>query len=118
MIQAYATKILIVIGIAVMVFSSGVFASYKYMKPKLELAKNEAQIAIDANVEMKKTIELREEEIKRATATCSTRIVAKDKLIKEYMRILKLKGVSNEANNISDGSDILSELNGLWENSN
>lgn len=91
---------------------------YSYMKPKVELAQKEASDAIEANKETNKTLDLRNEEIKRVTATCANRIVAKDKLIKDYMRIIKLKGVSNEAGNISDGSDILSELNGLYEATN
>lgn len=90
---------------------------YSYMKPKVELAQKEASIAQEANKENIKTLAIRDKELKRAVTTCANRIVAKDKLIKDYMRIIKLKGVSNEADNISSGSDILSELNGLYKTS-
>lgn len=108
--QALLIKWAIIILVPLLVGAGGM---WKYKDAQVKAAVIELTVAKEANAKSQATIIDQKHEIEKQVQTCSIRIVAKDRLIKEFQRVLKLKGVNSETGDT--GSDILSELNGLYK---
>lgn len=108
--QALVIKWAIIILVPLLVGAGGM---WKYKESQVKLSQMELKIEKEAHAKDRTTLQAQKEEIDRQAKTCAVRIVAKDRLIKEFQRILQLKGVNNETGDT--GADILGELNGMYK---
>jgi hypothetical protein len=101
--------IYLLIGLGLVAVGAG--GMWKYKNNEVKEIQTRLTVAEEANKADQITIARLNDDIQKASKTCAVRIDAKDKLIKEFQRILNLRGI-NEGGN---GTDIINELNILWQ---